>query len=136
MAAKTDAPRTINLRLIRAKHAAEELGTLPAGRFEREIRFINVSPQGAAKRLSAELLPWQEAYDSLEAHLYLPLKDFPVYQWFSVEEVCKCVETKFLDACKPTFKSTDANGVVCTRVGNVGGDQEMLAAGNVSPSRA
>lgn len=61
------------------------------------------------QRLAAGLLPWQEANDALEAHLYSPLKDFPVYQRFTVEEVCKCVETGFMEeACKPTFKATDA----------------------------
>jgi len=62
------------------------------------------------QRLAAKLLPWQEAYDSLEAHLYLPLKDFPVYQRFTVEEVCRCrfPPDSFEQFCKPTFKSTDA----------------------------
>jgi len=67
------------------------------------------------QRLAAGLLPWQEANDSLEAHLYSPLKDFPEYQRFQDEEVCKCIETNFLDrVCKPTYKSADATELSAT----------------------
>lgn len=61
------------------------------------------------ERLIAGLLPWKEAYDAAEAHLYAPLSEFPLYKRFDIEEVCECVRAGVEETpCKVKFQSVDA----------------------------
>jgi hypothetical protein len=57
------------------------------------------------ERLAAGLLPWQEAHDSLNEHLFAPLNGVELYTRFEVSEVCVCPD----DTCTPKFRSVDAS---------------------------
>lgn len=55
------------------------------------------------KRVELNLLPWQEAYDAMDAYLYQRLDGFAPYEKIPAAEVCKNEPR-----CKIKFKSLDA----------------------------
>jgi hypothetical protein len=58
------------------------------------------------QRLANGLLPWKEAFEAAEEHLYAPLAEFPLYKRFEIEEVCQPEGDEGL--CKVKFQSVDA----------------------------
>jgi hypothetical protein len=59
------------------------------------------------QRLAAQLLPWQEAYDSAEEWFYAHLLPFQQYQRFTSDEVCECARNGGT-FCEIKFQSIDA----------------------------
>jgi len=59
------------------------------------------------ERLAANLLPWQEAFATVEHYLFTPLAGFKLCERFDPAEVCMC-ERAGSDACEPKFQSLDA----------------------------
>jgi hypothetical protein len=68
-----------------------------------------IGTENQCQRLLADLLPWKEAYETVEEHLFDPLKDFPLYRRFEPGEVkCVCEAAGEFTACEPKFQSLDA----------------------------
>jgi hypothetical protein len=61
------------------------------------------------QRLAAELLPWKEAYETVEANFFKPLEGFQLYRRFEPEEVTCVCPGEF--KCDPKFQSVDATEV-------------------------
>jgi hypothetical protein len=86
----------------RAAYDMEELKK--ANRAMLREWIIRNGSDNQRQRLAADLLPWKEAYESVEAHFFKPLEGFALYQRFDPDEVpCVC-EFK----CNPKFQSVDA----------------------------
>jgi hypothetical protein len=60
------------------------------------------------QRLTAGLLPWQEAYNAVDESLYTPLKDYPPYCRFDPASVCVCFKDEYTPLCDIKFRSVDA----------------------------
>lgn len=76
----------------------------------RETLRIWITDHGSEnqrQRLVTGLLPWQEAYESLERHLFAPLEKFEPYTRFNVENICVC-EHAGETPCGLKFQSVDA----------------------------
>lgn len=88
----------------RAALDVEEVKTANRGMLREWI--IRNGTDNQRERLFVDLLPWKEAFETVEEHFFQSLKNVPRYRRFEPSEVpCECT-TEF--KCEPKFQSVDA----------------------------
>ena len=91
----------------RARFAADQENLRSANRATLAAWINQHDTNNQKQRLVAGLLPWPEAYESLEKQLYPPLKMCRRYERFALQDVCEC-QREDGTFCKVKCKSVDA----------------------------